>query len=55
MNNEIKLDMTMCGHCDKKITYDLIASFGADHHDPDEMMCWDCFNGILDKADNMRV
>lgn len=46
-----KIEMVMCGKCEKMITPNLIAAFGADHHDPEEMMCWDCFNGVLDKAD----
>lgn len=48
-----EIEMAMCGHCEKKITTNLIASFGADHHDPDEMMCADCFAGAMDKADAM--
>lgn len=50
---EGEIEMEMCGHCEKKITTNLIASFGADHHDPDEMMCADCFAGAMDKADAM--
>lgn len=46
-----KIEMVMCGHCEKMITPNLIASFGADHHDPDEMSCWDCFNGIIARAE----
>lgn len=48
---ETKIDMYMCGHCDKKITPNLIASYGNDHHDPDEMACWDCFNGLIARAE----
>lgn len=43
----------MCGSCEKKITPNLIASFGSDHHDPDEMRCEDCFNGLIARAENM--
>lgn len=46
---EIKL--YECGHCEKMITEDLIASWGADHHDPEEMMCGDCFNGVIARAE----
>jgi len=53
MNNETKIEMVMCGFCEKKITPNLIASFGADHHDPDEVHCEDCFGGAMDKADAM--
>lgn len=45
------IDMVMCGKCDKKITYNLIASFGNDHHDPDETMCADCFADACGRAD----
>ena len=41
----------MCGHCEKKITPNLIASFGSDHHDPDEIMCADCFSEACSRAD----
>lgn len=49
----MEIEMYMCGHCDKKITPNLIASFGNDHHDPDEMYCEDCFGGALARAENM--
>lgn len=49
--NETKIDLYMCGHCDKKITSNLIASFGNDHHDPDEMYCGDCFDEAVAKAE----
>ena len=39
---ETKIEMYMCGSCEKKITPNLIASWGNDHHDPDEMRCEDC-------------
>lgn len=48
---EGEIEMVMCGHCEKKITPNLIASFGADHHDPDETMCADCFAGAIDTAE----
>ena len=49
---ETNIEMVMCGHCEKKITPNLIASFGNDHHDPDEMMCESCFNGRIAKAES---
>ena len=45
--------MVMCGKCDKKITPNLIASFGNDHHDPDEVHCEDCFSGAVARAESM--
>ena len=48
-----KIDLVMCGHCEKKITPNLIASFGADHHDPDETMCDDCFANACGAAEAM--
>ena len=50
MNNEL----VECGHCENLIKPEDIASFGADHHDPAEMMCWDCFNGVLAKAEGLN-
>lgn len=50
---ETKIEMVLCGHCDKKITPNLIASFGEDHHDPDEIYCDDCFGEALARAENM--
>ena len=47
----MEIELIPCGHCEKKITPNLIASFGADHDDPDEMYCWDCFNGIIARAE----
>lgn len=47
-----EIEMVMCGSCEKKITPNLIASFGADHHDPDEMMCADCFAGRITRAES---
>ncbi len=47
----MEIEMYMCGSCDTKITPNLIASFGNDHHDPDEMMCENCFAGACDRAD----
>lgn len=48
---ETKIEMVMCGHCEKKITPNLIASFGADHHDPDEIYCESCFGYAEARAD----
>ena len=50
---ETKINMEMCGRCEKKITYNLIESFGRDHHDPDEMMCGECFADACGRADAM--
>ena len=47
----MEIEMVMCGHCEKKITPNLIASYGADHYDPDEMHCEDCFNGQIARAE----
>ena len=47
-----EVPMVMCGHCDKKITYNLIASFGADHHDPDEIHCEDCLGEAEARAES---
>jgi len=46
------IGMVMCGNCDKKITYNLIASWGTDHHDPSEIRCEDCFNGLIARAES---
>lgn len=46
------IEMVMCGSCEKKITPNLIASFGANHHDPDEIMCEDCFAGRITRAES---
>lgn len=54
-NGATKIEMVMCGHCEKKITPNLIASFGADHHDPEEMSCRDCFNGIISRAEMLNA
>jgi len=48
---EKNIELVMCGSCDTKITPNLIASFGNDHHDPDEMMCANCFAGACDRAE----
>ena len=45
------IELVQCGRCEKMITPNLIASFGNDHHDPEEMSCWDCFNGIIARAE----
>ena len=44
----MNIDLYECGSCEKKITGNLIASHGADHHDPAETKCWDCFGDQLD-------
>ena len=46
-----EIELVSCGHCEKMITPNLIASFGADHHDPDETMCESCFAGAIDTAE----
>lgn len=50
---ETQLYMLMCAGCDRKITPDLIGTYGKDHHDPDEMRCVDCLNGLIARAENM--
>jgi len=47
-----EIELVSCGSCEKKITPNLIASFGADHHDPDEMMCADCLAGSITRAES---
>lgn len=49
---EGEIELVMCGNCEKKITPNLIASFGVDHHDPDEMMCANCFAGRITRAES---
>ena len=46
-----KIEFAECGKCYKKITPNLIASFGADHHDPDQTLCESCFAGAIDTAE----
>jgi MinD superfamily P-loop ATPase len=46
-----EIDLVHCGSCEKMITPNLIASFGADHHDPDQTMCESCFAGAIDTAE----
>ena len=48
-----EIEMVMCGSCEKKITPNLIASFGNDHHDPDEIRCEDCSNRDTARAESM--
>lgn len=48
---EGEIELYMCGSCEKKITLNQIASWGNDHHDPDQMMCEDCFADACDRAD----
>ena len=45
------IELVHCGSCEKMITPNLIASFGADHHDPDQTMCESCFAGAIDTAE----
>ena len=47
-----EIEFASCGKCEKKITLNLIASFGADHHDSDEIMCEDCFAGRITRAES---